>query len=117
MSQLLLGVVAVSTGLVAGALLLYLLYTDLFVVGYPRFFRIIALGMLVFAGSGILIGLYAPAGIHGVHALTALFVSLGLYELLRGEFASDDGFGLLAVDEFGFETNDRASDPLLDDDD
>lgn len=116
MSQLLLGVVAVSTGLIAGALLLYLLYTDLFVVGYPRFFRIIALGMLVFAASGILIGLYAPAGIHGVHALTAMFVSLGLYDLLRDEFASDDEFGVLAADEFGFEVDDRTQEPLLDDD-
>lgn len=92
MTEFLLGIVAVSTGIVAGIVLLYLLYADIFVVGYPRFFRIIALGMFVFAGSGILIGLFMPAGIHGVHAVSSLVVALGLYDLLTGELQPDDSF-------------------------
>ncbi|WP_430504277.1 hypothetical protein [Haloparvum sp. PAK95] len=77
--------VALLTGITAGAALGYLLYKDVFVVGYPRFFRIIVVGMFIFAFSGLLIGLFLPRGIHGVHAVSAFVMAVGLYDLLVGE--------------------------------
>lgn len=77
--------VALLTGITAGTALGYLLYEDVFVVGYPRFFRIIVVGMFIFAVSGLLIGLFLPRGIHGVHAVSAFVMAAGLYDLLVGE--------------------------------
>lgn len=77
--------VALLTGITAGTALAFLLYKDVFVVGYPRFFRIIVVGMFIFAASGLLIGLFLPRGIHGVHAVSAFVMSVGLYDLLVGE--------------------------------
>ncbi|MFB6235260.1 MAG: hypothetical protein ABEH81_16505 [Halopenitus sp.] len=83
--QFLLQAVALMTGITAGAALAYLLYKDVYVVGYPRFFRIIVSGMFIFAFSGLLIGLFLPRGIHGVHAVSAFVIAAGLYDLLVGD--------------------------------
>lgn len=99
--KFLLQAVALMTGITSGAVLAFLLYKDVFVVGYPRFFRIIIVGMIIFAASGLLIGLFLPRGIHGVHAVSAFVMAAGLYDLLVSEQQSapiETAFGNFGAD-------------------
>lgn len=68
----------------------YLLYADTVVVHYAGFFKLVAAGLLLFAASAPIIVRFAPDLIHGVHALSALFISVGLYGLVRREFGTED---------------------------
>jgi hypothetical protein len=68
----------------------YLLYTDTVVVHYAGFFKLVTTGLLLFAASAPIIVRFAPDLIHGVHALSALFISVGLYGLVRQEFGTED---------------------------
>lgn len=74
-----------AAGAVAAVALAYLLYAETVAVHYPRFFRTVLVGLLVFAVTGPIIGTVAPAFIHAVHGIAALFVTVGLYGLLLGE--------------------------------
>ena len=67
------GVLNFVAGAVAGVGFLYLLASSSVVVTYGRFFRVVTAGLLVFAVTGPLIGSFAPAIIHAVHALAAAF--------------------------------------------
>lgn len=76
----------------------YLLYADTIIVHYSRFFRIIAVGLFVFAVTAPIIVMYAPELIHAVHALSALFISIGLYTLIREELQTEPNFESLSSD-------------------
>lgn len=87
----------------------YLLYADTITVHYASFFRIIAVGLFVFAASAPIIVEFAPDVIHAVHAFSALCISVGLYTLIRDELQNDEEFEHLRVDS-------QLDDPQLDDD-
>lgn len=80
----------VLAGVIAAAALVYLLYAETVTVHYPRFFRWVLAGLLVFAVTGPVIGTVAPAYIHAVHGVAGLAVTAGLYGLLAREL---DGGG------------------------
>jgi hypothetical protein len=84
------GVLNFVAGAVAGVGLLYLLTSESVAVTYGRFFRVVIAGLLVFAVTGPFIGSFAPAVIHGVHALAAAFIAAGLALLLSGDGQADD---------------------------
>jgi len=75
-------------GSVAALGLLYLLYAESLVVHYERFFRLITVGMLVYALTGPVIGTIAPAYVHLIHATAALFITVGLWDLVRGTYTT-----------------------------
>ena len=81
-----------AAGVVSLAGLAYLLYAEAFVVHYARFFRVIAVGLAIFAVTGLLVGAFAPALIHAVHALAALVVAVGLYGLVAEELDDEESF-------------------------
>lgn len=86
-------------GIVAALGLLYLFYAGTMVVHYRRFFRLITLGLLVYAVTGPIIGEIAPAYIHAVHGTAVLFITAGLYDLVREDLEHHDDFeAILAVD-------------------
>lgn len=76
----------------------YLLYSDSIIVHYTTFFKIITAGLLLFAVTAPIIVQFAPDSIHSVHALSALFISVGLYTLIREKIRADDDFGRLSGD-------------------
>lgn len=80
----------VVAGAVAAAALAYLLYAETVTVHYPRFFRWVLAGLLVFAVTGPVIGTLAPAFIHAVHGVAALAVTVGLYGLLARELGGEE---------------------------
>lgn len=84
------GVLNFAAGALAGMGFLYLLAARSVVVTYGRFFRIVTAGLLVFAVTGPLIGSFAPAIIHAVHALAAACIAVGLWLLLDSEDRTDD---------------------------
>lgn len=86
-------------GIVAALGLLYLFYAGTMVVHYRRFFRLITLGLLVYAVTGPIIGEIAPAYIHAVHGTAVLFITAGLYDLVREDLADDDFEAILAVED------------------
>ncbi|MFB6354091.1 MAG: helix-turn-helix domain-containing protein [Halobacteriales archaeon] len=69
-----------GVGLVAGAGMVYLLYSQRFVVGYRRFLTFVIAGFLLFSVGGPLVDILAPAMAHVVHGTAALLVVLGLYD-------------------------------------
>lgn len=79
-------------GLVASLGLLYLFYAETMVVHYRRFFRLITLGLLVYAVTGPVIGALAPAYIHAIHATAVVFIAVGLYDLVREDLDRDEDF-------------------------
>lgn len=81
-----------AAGAVAAVSLAYLLYAETVTVHYPRFFRTVLLGLLAFAVTGPVIGTFAPALIHAVHALAGLFITIGLYGLLDRELHEAEQF-------------------------
>lgn len=76
----------------------YLLYVDTIMVHYTSFFKIITAGLLLFAVTAPIIVEFAPDSIHAVHALSTLFISIGLYSLIRGELHTEDDFAQLSAD-------------------
>jgi len=84
-----------AVGLLSGAGLVYLAYSQRFVVGYRRFFYLLIAGLLAFAIGGPLADLYAPAVSHAVHGLAALLVILGLYDPVHNDLRKDEWARLL----------------------
>lgn len=85
--------------------LLYLLYTQTAVVHYPRFFRLITSGLLVYAATGPVFGRFAPAYIHLVHGIAALFVTAGLWSLVSDDVRQDEDFRAIVgadADDLGY---------------
>jgi hypothetical protein len=76
----------------------YLLYADAITVHYTAFFKVITIGLFMFAVTAPIIVEFAPDSIHAIHALSALFISVGLYTLLREERQSTDDFEHLRAD-------------------
>ena len=70
----------------------YLLYAETIVVHYASFFRIVTAGLLLFAVTAPIIIKFAPVWIHSIHALSALFISIGAYSLIQQELQADDDF-------------------------
>lgn len=99
-------------GSIATIGLLYLLYAETLVVHYDRFFRLITLGLLIYAGTGPIIGRLAPAYIHLIHATAALFITLGLWDLVTEDLRDEEDFeaiiapGLADEQTPGFEDRD-----------
>lgn len=93
-------------GLVGALTMIYLLYSKTLVVAYPRFFKLTALGLLVFALTGPAFGRVEPALMHAVHGTAALFVCLGLFDLIAGELRRDDDFTALEMGVGGPPTDD-----------
>lgn len=92
-----------TVGALATLGLLYLLYSETVVVHYRRFFRLVTFGLLVYAATGPVIGMIRPAYIHAIHGLAALFISVGLYELVVADLKHEPEFdALLAADTPGF---------------
>lgn len=87
-------IAAVDFALGAAAVLglLYLLYTETVVVHYPRFFRLITLGLLVYAATGPVVGTLAPAYIHLIHGLAGVFIAAGLWDLVHEDARRDEDF-------------------------
>lgn len=76
----------------------YLLYADTVVVHYTSFFQIVAVGLGLFAVTAPIIVYVAPASIHAVHGLSALFISFGLYAIISEKFETDADFEALRSD-------------------
>lgn len=76
-------VIDLLAGVLASLGLLYLLYSGSTRVHYRRFFRLIAVGMLIYSVTGPIIGTLAPAVIHAVHTVAVLFIIFGLYDLIN----------------------------------
>lgn len=76
----------------------YMLYADAITVHYTTFFKVITVGLFLFAVTAPIIVEFAPDSIHGIHALSALFISVGLYTLIREERQSTDDFEHLRAD-------------------
>lgn len=76
----------------------YLLYADTIVVHYTSFFKVITVGLFLFSVTAPIIVRFAPESIHAVHALSALFISVGLYTLIRDELQTADNFEQLSAD-------------------
>lgn len=106
-----------STVLVSGLLgsfgAAYLLYVDTIVVHYTRFFKIVALGLLLFVGTAPVVFFFAVEFIHGAHALAVVVISAGLYSLVRSEHRTEDFEAVFSVgaaadrESSGFVTEDE----------
>lgn len=81
--------------------LLYLLYTETVVVHYPRFFRLITLGLLVYAATGPVIGTFAPAYVHLIHGVAAVFIAVGLWDLFHSDGAQHEDFETIMAPDAG----------------
>lgn len=93
-------------GTIAALGLAYLLYSETVVVHYRRFFRLITIGLLIYAISGPIIGTFTPALIHAIHATAAVFISLGLYDLIRDDLHHETDLSVLMhLDAPGFESD------------
>lgn len=82
-------------GSLASIALLYLLYSQTMVVHYRRFFRLITIGLLIYAITGPIVGRIAPAWIHAIHGVAVLFITVGLYDLIREDLRREADFNLL----------------------
>lgn len=76
----------------------YLLYADTIVVHYTTFFKTVTAGLLLFAVTAPIIVQFAPDAIHAVHAISAVFISIGAYRLIQQEMQTDDDFEHLRTD-------------------
>lgn len=93
-------------GSIAALGLAYLVVSKTIVVHYRRFFQLITVGLFGYAATGLFIGRYAPEFIHAVHALAAVFICLGLVDLLRTDVRRDEDFAQLF--DAAFETGPSA---------
>lgn len=82
-------------GLLAAVGLVYLAYSQRFVIGYRRFFYLLIVGLLVFSVGGPLADLYAADFSHAIHGIAALFVILGLYDPVHNDLRKDEWARLL----------------------
>lgn len=96
-----------AVGTIAGVLLLYLLYSEVMVVHYPRLFRPITVGLLVYAVTGPVVGRLAPELVHLIHGLATLSIAVGLALLVRE--APRQGAGYAAI--LGVDDADADADP------
>lgn len=76
----------------------YLLYSGSVVVHYTSFFKIVTAGLFIFAVTAPIIVHFAPESIHLAHALSAVFISIGLWILIRDKLQTDDNYGRLNSD-------------------
>lgn len=76
----------------------YLLYSDSIAVHYTSFFTIVTAGLLVFAVTAPIIVQFAPDSIHAAHALSAVFITIGLWTLIREKMQADDDYERLSPD-------------------
>lgn len=84
-----------GVGVLSAAGLVYLAYSQRFVVGYRRFLHFLIVGFLVFSVGGPLVDLLAPTLTHAVHGVAALFVILGLYDPVHNDLRKDEWARLL----------------------
>jgi hypothetical protein len=79
-------------GIVSLAGIGYMLYTNKFVVHYNRFFRIIAIGLAVFAVTAPLSLVLSHVLIHLINATAAFVIAIGFYTLVRHELDNEESF-------------------------
>lgn len=79
-----------SMGVLSVAGLVYLVYSQQFVLGYRRFLYPVVAGVFVFSVGGPLADLFLRELVHLVHGLAALLVSTGLYTLVHDDFRTDE---------------------------
>ena len=84
-----------AMGLLAAVGLVYLAYSQRFIVGYRRFFYLLIAGFLVFSVGGPLADLFAPSLTHAVHGVAASLVILGLYDPVHNDLRKDEWARLL----------------------
>lgn len=84
-----------ALGVLSGVGLIYLAYTQRFIVVYRRFIYLLIAGLLLFAVGGPLMELVAPDFSHLVHGVSALFVVLGLYDPVHNDLRKDEWARLL----------------------
>lgn len=70
--------------------LLYLLYSQQFVLTYRNFLYPVVAGVLVFSVGGPFVDLYAPSLVHLVHGFAALLVTVGLYSLVHHDLHANE---------------------------
>lgn len=87
-----------AMGVVSFVGLVYMIYSQQFVLAYRRFFSPVIAGVFVFAVGGPLTEMYYPDAVHLVHGGAALLVTVGLYSLLRGDQHADEWTALLLRD-------------------
>lgn len=85
-------------GAVGAATMCYLLYSETVVVAYPRFFRLTTFGLLIFALTGPALTYFRPALLHAAHGTAALFVCVGLFDLVAGELRREEEFAAMSMD-------------------
>jgi DNA-binding transcriptional ArsR family regulator len=84
-----------AVGVLSAIGLVYLAYSQRFVLGYRRFFYLIIAGFLVFSIGGPLADLFAPSLTHAVHGFAALLVIFGLYDPVHNDLRKDEWARLL----------------------
>lgn len=85
-------------GLLSAIGLVYLAYSQRFIVEYRRFIHLLIAGFLVFSVGGPLVDLLAPSLAHAVHGLAALLVIFGLYDPVHNDLRKDEWARLLVRD-------------------
>lgn len=85
-------------GVLAGAGLVYLLYSQRNVIPYRRFLYLLVTGLLVFAVAGPLADIFAPRWAHIVHGVSAVFIIFGLYNPVHNDLRRDEWARLLLED-------------------
>jgi hypothetical protein len=76
----------------------YLLYSGSIIVHYTSFFKVITAGLFIFSVTAPIIVQFAPNSIHLAHALSAVFISIGLWILIREKVQNDDSYDRLSTD-------------------
>ena len=84
-----------AVGVLSALGLVYLAYSQRFIVGYRRFFYLLIAGFLVFSVGGPLTDLFAPSLTHAVHGVAASLVILGLYDPVHNDLRKDEWARLL----------------------
>lgn len=84
-----------GVGLISAVGLVYLAYSQRFIIGYRRFFYPLIIGFLVFSVGGPLVDLFVPNLAHFVHGTAALLVIFGLYDPVHNDLRKDEWARLL----------------------
>lgn len=92
-------------GVVSLAGIVYMLHANRFVVHYNRFFRIIAIGLAIFAVTAPLKLVFSHVVIHSIHAIAAFVIGTGFYTLVEDELG-DESFEV-AFGSDGFDRSGR----------
>ncbi len=85
-------------GGVAAVGVLYLLYTQFFVLHYRRFLSYLGAGLLIFSVGGPVVGILVPEWIHLIHGIAAIFVVAGLYSPVHNDLRTDEWVALIFQD-------------------